>query len=381
MTSPHSSAALRDRNRKLVFDALRSFGPSGEASQADVARHTSLAPATVSTNVRELEAAGLITVTAGAGRRGAVLRIDPGAGMVGGIDFGHSHVRVSLADLGGTITASATAPIADDHDSNDGLALANDLLDGLRAQADPSLTLHAMGVGLPAPIGANGVIDSGSILPGWVGIHAREAVQRRFGVPTIVDNDANLGALAEFAVGAGRPYSSVAFIKVSSGIGAGIVLDGHIFRGGIATAGELGHLTMQEDGPLCRCGSRGCLESYAGGASLVRQYRTIAPDLTVSEFVGRATDGDVGARRLIEDAGRHLGRAAASLAQILGPEAIVVGGDLAEAGDLLLDGVREGLRRHALESIAAHTAVVQADLADRSAAIGAVLMALEAVDV
>lgn len=378
MASPHSSAALRARNRKLVFDALRS---AGDASQADIARSTSLAPATVSANVRELEASGLITVTAGSGRRGAVLRINRAAGLVGGIDFGHSHVRVSLADLGGTILASSTSSIPEDQDSRDGLDLASALLEELRSETGSGLTLHAMGVGLPAPIGADGVIDSGSILPGWVGISARDAVQARFGVPTLVDNDANLGALAEYSVGAGRDTSALAFIKVSSGIGAGIVLDGAVFRGGIATAGELGHLTMNEEGPLCRCGSRGCLESYAGGASLVRQYSAIAGELSVPDFVARAAGGDLGARRLIEDAGRHLGRAAASLAQILGPEIIVVGGDLAEAGDLLLDGVREGLRRHALESIATRTTVAQAELADRSSAIGAVLLALDAVDV
>ncbi|MBM9462326.1 ROK family transcriptional regulator [Aeromicrobium sp. YIM 150415] len=378
MTGRHTTAALRARNRRLVFDTVRR---GGEVSQAEIARRTSLAPATVSTLVRELERTGLVDVVAGAGRRGAVVRIDRSAGLVGGIDFGHEHVRVCLADLGGTILCSETQAFADDHDYRDALKVAHELLDQLLDAHDPSLTLHALGVGLPAPISDDGIINSGSILPGWVGVHAAAAVEERFGVPVRVDNDANLGALAEFTHGAGGEVRTMAYLKVSSGIGAGLVLDGQVFHGGLGTAGELGHLTMDEDGPLCRCGSRGCLEAYAGGASLVEQFSTFATDLTVHEFVSRALDGDLGARRLIEDAGRHLGRAAATLAQIVGPELIVVGGDLAEAGELLLDGLRDGLRRHALEPIAQRTHVARATLGDQSCAAGAVLAALDALDV
>ncbi|MFD1859209.1 ROK family transcriptional regulator [Aeromicrobium camelliae] len=378
MTGRHTTAALRAQNRRLVFEALQH---GGEVSQAEIARSTSLAPATVSNIVKELVAGGVVDTVAGAGRRGAVVRVARSAGIVAGVDFGHAHVRVCLADLGGTILGSELAPLDNDHDYRDGLKLAQSMLERLVEQLDTAVPLRSVGVGLPAPISADGIINSGSILPGWIGVDAQLAVSELFGVPARVDNDANLGALAEYAEGAGRGVRSMAYLKISSGIGAGLVLDGKIFRGGIGTAGELGHLTMDEDGPLCRCGSRGCLEAYAGGTSLTQQFSSFESGLTVREFVSRAVEGDLGARRLIEDAGRHLGRAAAALAQILGPELIVVGGDMAEAGELLLAGVRDGLRRHALEPIALRTEVARATLGDRSPAVGAVRAALEAVTI
>jgi len=374
MSSPGTPSSLRAANETRVVRALRQHQ---ELSQADIARDTGLAPATVSNIVKDLVAAGLLTTTGGAGRRGATVAISRRAGLVGGIDFGHSHVQVSLGDLGGRVLVTAQESLDNDHDHEDGLALAHRMLDRLMEAEPDAGTLHAVGIGLPAPLGADGVIDSGSILPGWVGVHAAMAGEKELGVPTRADNDANLGALAEHAVGAGRGTSSMAYLKLSSGVGCGLVLDGRVYRGGIGTAGELGHMTMDETGPLCRCGSRGCLEAYVGGTALTSQFAPIRAELTVREFVARANAGDNGAQRLIEDAGRYLGRAAAALANVLGPALLVIGGDLSDAGAPLIDGVRDGLRRHALAPVAAQVRVERAALGARSSSIGSVLYALE----
>ncbi len=378
MSAPGSTASLRTANQNRVVEALRA---NAELSQAEISRLTELAPATVSNIVRVLSAAGFLEQTGGAGRRGATVRISRGAGMVAGVDFGHSHVQVTLGDLAGQVIATKQRPLDNNHLHRDGLALADKLLAALMKKERATRSqLRAVGLGLPAPVGRDGVIDSGSILPGWVGVGAAEAAAEVFGVPVVADNDANLGALAESRVGAGMGRESMVYLKVASGVGAGIVLDGRIYRGGLGTAGEIGHITMDENGPLCRCGSRGCLEAYVGGVSLVNQLAPLQPEITMAGLVGLVLAEDVGARRLIEDAGRYLGRAAAIVANIVGPELIIVGGSLAAAGDFLLDGVSDGLRRYALEPVEREIGVTRAALGDQSSAVGAILLALDAVE-
>ena len=164
-------------------------------------------------------------------------------------------------------------------------------------------------------------------------------------MPVIADNDANLGALAELTWGAARGFSDVIYIKVASGVGAGLVVNGELYRGAAGTAGEIGHMTLDERGAVCRCGNRGCLETIVGGEALLRLLGpTHGPDLTLPEMVRRALDGDPASRRVVVDAGRSLGIAVASLCNLLAPAAVVIGGELATAGDLLLDPIREALR-------------------------------------
>nr|MDT0666121.1 ROK family protein [Micromonospora sp. DSM 115978] len=156
-----------------------------------------------------------------------------------------------------------------------------------------------------------------------------------------VDNDANLGALAELTWGAGRGASGVAYIKAATGVGAGMVVDGRIHRGHTGTAGEIGHTTVDEHGPVCRCGNRGCLETFVGTRILLDMLRAShGPDLSVLGMLALARDGDAGCQRVVADAGRAIGVAVANLCNLVNPELVVVGGDLAAAGDLLLDPLR-----------------------------------------
>ena len=380
MSAPGSTASLRTANQRRVVAALRAAKES-ELSQAEISRATELAPATVSNIVKGLSAAGFLESESGAGRRGATVKIARGAGLVAGLDFGHTHLQIALGDLSGDVLGTIARPLKNDHDHAEGLTLAAELLDTLLAgQGAERSELRAVGMGLPAPISNSGTIDSGSILPGWVGVDAAAVARAKFGVSTLVDNDANLGALAEHALGVGVGSTSMAYLKISSGVGCGLILEGKVFRGGLGTAGEIGHLTMDENGPLCRCGSRGCLEAYVGTEALIAQFAGRQPDITATELIALALDGDTGAQRLIEDSGRYLGRAAAILANVLGLELIVIGGDMIAAGDLLFDGVRNGIRRHALEPVAKTVRVEQAALGDMSSAIGSLLFALEAVE-
>src|SRR5690349_12191749 len=204
-------------------------------------------------------------------------------------------------------------------------------------------------MGLPGPIDRRtGTVGSSVIVQGWAGLNAAEELTRRIDFHVSVDNDANLGALAEVTLGAGRGLQDVIYVKVSSGIGAGLVLGGRLHHGATGIAGEIGHVQVRQDGAVCRCGNRGCLETVASaGALLESLHPTHGSDLTVRAMLELARSGNPGAQRVIKDAGWAIGRAIADLSNSLNPEAIVVGGDLSAAGAPLLDGIRESVDRYA----------------------------------
>lgn len=380
--APGSTASLRPANQQRVLDALRARVPSderGSFTQAELARVTALAPATVSNIVRELAAMGVVATVSGSGRRGTTVRLARAAGIVAGVDFGHSHVSVAIGDLAGTLIGEQRHPLdtALPHDA--GLEAARSLLqEVLAAQEHTIEDVRRIGLGLPAPISEN-VVRSTSILPGWVGINAREAAGEVFGVPVHIENDANLGALAEHRRGVAHGHDTAVFVKISSGVGAGLILNNELFHGTGGTAGEIGHLTLDEQGPLCRCGSRGCLEAYASIGTVQTMLANQLPDASLDEIVAAARVGNVAAVRTLEDAGLHLGRGLASVVNVINPALVVVGGDMARAREFLLDPVRIGLRRHALDAVA-DTPVVASALGERASLVGAVILAAEGIE-
>jgi predicted NBD/HSP70 family sugar kinase len=243
-------------------------------------------------------------------------------------------------------------------------------------------------MGLPCPI-SDGIVMSAGIMPAWVGVNARQVAESRLGMKVHIDNDANLGALGEHRRGVGRGHANVVFVKVSSGVGAGLILDHQVFRGTHGIAGEIGHLTFDEQGPLCRCGSRGCLEAYAatGPALEMMASQMTLPEQTeddtdragIDAVIEAAKQGSVAARRVFEDAGLHLGWGLATMTNLLNPGVIAIGGDMSHAGDLLLDSARVGLRRHGLAG-AGSTPIKVAHLGDRASIVGGLMLAIDATD-
>jgi len=376
--SDGSLASLRRLNRQRVIDALRTHGT---ISRAEIARRTGLSRSTVSSLVSDLQSDGLLTERAepGAahgeqgGRPPILLSFEASAGVALGIGFDHDNVRVALADLSSTILAERAVTIDTDHEAQEGLDVALAIVEELLAEAgvDRSRVIGA-GLGLPGPVDQiDGVIGSSVILPGWVGVAAEEELRRRLDVPVSVDNDANLGALGELAYGAGRGATDMVYIKITSGIGAGLILDGRLYRGWGGMAGEFGHVLVAGDGDVCRCGNRGCLETAASTTALLELLRRSHGEITVAEMIAMAKAGDLRARRVIADAGRVVGIAAAGLLNVLNPQRLVIGGDLAPAGDLLLDEVREALRRTALPTAADQATVVAGELGERAEVLGA----------
>jgi predicted NBD/HSP70 family sugar kinase len=380
-SAPGSTSTLRVANRRRVLDLLRSGldGRVGEEhgayTQAAIARTTGLAPATVSNIVRDLAATGLVAVDPGSGRRGSSVRLAPSAGTVAGVDFGHSHVAVAVGDLTGQILAEERRPLASVHHHAEVLAVVAEMLQALSAGHSD---VRHVGLGLPAPV-TDEVVRSASIFPGWDGVNARQVAEARLGTPVSVENDANLGALAEHRQGVGRGHDSSVFVKISSGVGAGIVLDNRLYHGSGGTAGEIGHLTLDDQGPLCRCGSRGCLEAYTSSGPVLEMMAAQLPGADLDDIFAAAQHGNIAAQRALEDAGLHLGWALASIVNLINPAVVVVGGDMARAGEALLASARVGLRRHALDSVAM-TPVLGSHLGERASLVGAVLLAAEKVE-
>ena len=382
MRTDGSLEALRERNKRSLVEALRR---RGTASRSDLAHETGLSRTTVATLVTDLQASGLVveqapelTPSAGRGRPAGVLRLDPSAGAAVGIHFDHHQLRVAVADLSSRILAEQTLGLDVDHDAATALDAASSLVDQVLAEAHVDRT-QVIGVGgaLSGPIGSDGMVGPTVILPSWLGLNAAEELSQRLGMPAIVDNDANLGALAEHAFGAARGLSDVIYVMVRSGVGAGIVMGDRLHRGVTGYAGELGHVFVKEGGAVCRCGNRGCLETVASTDAILGLLRPAHGGELDADGLGRlVADDDLGARRVVGDAGREIGRVVAGLCNVLSPAAIVVGGDLGALGDPLLDGIQESLERYVLPTVRAGLELKPGVLGERAELLGALAVVI-----
>jgi predicted NBD/HSP70 family sugar kinase/biotin operon repressor len=377
-----SLGALRERNRLRVVDALRE---RGAISRADIARQTGLSRSTVSSLVADLQAAGLVVereVAAGprgpeGGRPPVLIALDQSAGALVGIDFGHSHARIAVADLSFTVLAERVAEIDVDTAGHDALDLAAGVAAQLLEEAgvDGGRVLAA-GMGLPGPIDrGTGLVHSRAILPSLDGIDTAAEMEQRLGLPVHLDNDANVGALGESTFGAGAGVEVMAYLRLSAGIGAGLVIGGRPFRGARGVAGEIGHVLVDPQGPICRCGNRGCLETFASPPALCELLRRSHGPITVPRLLALAADGDAGCRRVIHDAGRVVGRAVADLCNFINPDLVVVGGELSAAGDLLLDPIRDAVSRFAIPAASEDVRITAGVLGERAEVLGALALA------
>ncbi len=380
-----SLESLRELNRLRVVDALRRHGT---LSRADIARITWLSRSTISTLVADLHSRGFVIERADAddgprapalGRPPVLLRLDPSAGIAAGVDFDHTHVRVAVSDLSRAVVAEGVEDLDVDHDAHRSLDIAVDLV--RRALEDAGVDadrLLAVGVALAAPVDqVDGRLYESAILADWTGIDVAGELRSRLGVPVHLDNDANLGALAEVTLGAGQSARTAVYVQLSSGIGAGLIVDGRPFRGATGTAGEIGHVTVDEDGDLCRCGNRGCLETLASGPALLKavEERRGSP-VTLTEVIELAAGGDGEVLAVVEQLGRCVGRVVGQICDVLNPEMVVIGGDLSAAGELLVGPLRDTVMQVALPPTTRRLQVVAGELGDRANVLGALALAI-----
>ena len=376
--TPGSQTSLREANRARILDSLKRHG---HLTQVELAGSTGLSPATVSNIVKELAASGVLmtSVTSRSGRRATEVTLARKLGLVAGLHFSARHLRVAISDIGRTVIAEHHVPLALDHRHDRELdratLLLGDMLDSVNASFSDVL---GVGVALPAPIDrTTGMISTPGLLRGWEGIAIAEALENRLERPVFVDNEANLGALAEVRAGAARGTRGAAYIRVGHTISAGLIIDGSVFHGVTGKAGQIGHVTIDENGPICKCGSRGCLDTLAGGPALLELFRDDPSVQRIRDLLLRADAGDASSKRVIADAGRHIGIAVASLSNLFDPETLVIGGELAQAGETLLAPLRHALERSALAGGQGVPEVVQGQLGDQAELIGCLALAIE----
>lgn len=367
-------------SRALLLDALRR---SDALTQVELTHATGLSPGTVSAVVAALEAERVVRVapTTRSGRRARSVSLATPGGVLAGVHCYLDEARVVL-DLGDGVPVERTVPLPGGHRAESAVQAARALLDALLRDTgtDPA-AVAAVGVGVPAPVEVRtGRVAGSGVRTGWGGmVAAPELLAPAPGVPVVFDNDGNLGALAEARLGAGRGCPTVVHLALSEGVSGGIVVGGEIVHGRTGTAGELGHLTIDPDGPVCSCGNRGCLQVYAGSAGVLDLLLASHGPMTLPEVLALAAEGDPGCRRVLSDVGRHLGTALASVCTVLDPDVLVVGGVLAAAGDLLLDPLREVLAERTAVTSGAVVDVVAGHLGLAAPARGALLLARDAV--
>lgn len=381
------SLALRDLNRLRVIESI--YRHPG-CSRTDIARRTGLSRGTVSTVADELGRAELIREHTppsapddkqrprGTGRPPTLLALVPRAAFAIGIDVGHQHVRVIVCDLAGEPVAEQWSPAQVDDAPTQTLDLAHDLVrQALRDAAVRPDRLLGVGIGLAAPINAStGEVEADGILPGWRGVAPALELQQRLGVPVQLANDADVGALGEKVFGAGQGVDDLIYIRLSAGVGAGLILAGQPYRGARGIAGEIGHVCVKPDGLICRCGNRGCLETVASPVAVTRLLEHVLDRPTTDELLGLIAAGDRPALRAVADAGQAVGVVVSWIVNVLNPELVVVGGELAAAGDVLLDPIRAGIHRHSVAAADAMVEVVTGVLGERAEVLGAAALML-----
>ncbi|GAA3939539.1 ROK family transcriptional regulator [Microbacterium soli] len=357
----------------------------GSLTQVELVAVTGLSAASVSNIVKELSAAGVLRTSPSirSGRRATLVSFARAVGLVAGIHVAARHLRVLVADVNGTVLGENHMPLARDHRADNELDRASLLLSDILVNLESGMDeLRGVGVAVSAPIDrASGRVAGRGILRGWTGVDIVEVVHRRLRQPVFLDNASNLAALAEARLGAARGRQNVIVLDIGEGIGAGLLLEGRVLRGHNGIAGELGHTVIAEDGPLCRCGNRGCLEAIAGGPAILERLGDEGGITKVVDVVVHAMAGDDDCIRALAEAGRHIGVAAGNLCNLFDPERIVVGGDLARAGELLLGPIRMAMESTTILTGAAVPDVVQAQLGLDAAVMGAAVRAIDETNV
>lgn len=313
------------------------------------------------------------------------------------MDVGGTKQTVALADGEGQIQVQQRRPTERESGAEGGIEVLLEMAHEVVAEAGLTLTEVArVGIGFGGPVDVRtGTVLLSHHVPGWENVPLRAIMEEKLGLPTVVDNDANAGTLGEARFGAGRGAEDLVYINIGTGIGGGIMVKGQLVRGVTTTAGEIGHTTVKEDGPLCTCGKRGCLESICSGDSIGRRAReavTAQPNagralveaaggqvgaITSETVFAVAAQGDALAQALVDETVHYLALAIGNLLNLLNPELVIIGGGLSEVGDILFVPLRQAVREIALEVPYRAAHIVPAELGYEAGILGAVALALE----
>lgn len=392
-----SKQLIRDLNVSTVVDTIRRHEP---ISRAELAERTRLGKSTVTGIVNELLRNGFLVevgaAESGGGRPRVLLRLNSQARYTVGVKLAPTSVTTALTDLHAQVVQRVGHQVLPEKGSE---AIIADLVGGIREvmagqRVDPAAVI-GIGVVLPGLVDQHTGVSLSSYFLNWRDIPLKAVLEKELGLPVFVDNDANAYALAEHWYGAGQGSVNMLGVTVGIGIGSGIIIGGQLYRGGSKGAGELGHITIDCNGPQCACGNHGCVEAFASDAGIARFAReavqaqpgsllsglaSAGEQITREVVAAAARQGDRAARQALAEAGRYLGIGLANAVNLLNPDCIVVGGEaVAQAGELLLEPVRQGLRERAFSVLADDIRVVPATLGQDAWLVGAATVVLEEV--
>lgn len=306
-----------------------------------------------------------------------------------GIDVGGTNVKIALVDDKGSIIYSNSVPTRAEMGYE---YTVNNIKQAIRDLMTESKVTDIEGIGFDFPGQIdykNGVVRLAPNIPGWVNVPIAKIIEDEFKIPTRIDNDVHCAALGELNYGAGKGCENFICMTVGTGIGSGIVINGKLVRGASNAAGELGHIKLQmHDGPLCGCGDYGCLEAFASAPAIVAmaedyikggkstKYREMANggDITAFIVAEAAKQGDPVAKRIFTIMGERIGFGLASVVNLLNPEKIIIGGGVADAGEILFDPIRETIKKRAMSVAGSAVEVVPAKLGNTAGVIGASIL-------
>jgi predicted NBD/HSP70 family sugar kinase len=381
------SELVRPSQRKV----LEALSWSTTLTRAALAEQLGVPKATLAGLVDSLIGKGLVVESEAStnarrpGRPAKVLMLAGPRPLVGALVFSGGMLTAAVLTYAGDVVSRASAPVGgwvhDEVVTGPGPGL---LQDALREAGVAGGQLRMVVVGIPAPVMPRGepvpraTAGQGADRPGYVQWPSNDLaveMERLVGVTTVVENDANLGALAEATFGAGLGTSSFLYLRLAHGVGAGLMVGGKLHRGATGFAGELGHVQVSDDGPLCACGGRGCLHGILGDALVRAVQPAYDRPLTFHDVLDLAAGGDSGPRRVLEDLGRTIGRPLADFATLFNPGAIIVDGGFAPAAEYLVAGIREAVDRYAAPVAARAVSVIAGALGDDVELLGAAALA------
>jgi glucokinase-like ROK family protein len=379
MTRPDS------RSQVALLRVLRDEGPRSRAELGDL---TGLTRPKLMAEIARLEQLGLVRhggqAASRGGRRSTMVSIDPHVRFVA-VAIGATSIDVAVTDghLGILDRRSEAADVR--QGPKVVLRRVAELVNKLRAEHGKALT--GIGIGVPGPVRfPDGVLVSPPLMPGWNRYPVRDNFARKYGCPVLVDNDVNVMAVGEQWGGVARSVDNFLFVKIGTGIGCGIVVHGEVYRGIDGCAGDIGHINVDPDGPVCACGNTGCLDSVFSGAALSRDATAAAGSgsspvlaarleqhgtVTPIDVADAAAEGDPVAVRLIRQGGRRLGLVLSGLVGFMNPSLIVIGGGLSNLGHVLLADIRGVVYRRSLPMASGNLPIVLSELGETAGVIGA----------
>ncbi|KAA9380627.1 ROK family transcriptional regulator [Microbispora amethystogenes] len=371
---------------------LRLLRQDGARSRAELGEVVRLSASKLALELDRLTQLGLVEsgglAASRGGRRSGIVRLASDLRFVG-VDIGATSIDVGVTngelEVLGHLSKPADVREGPEAVLDQTMELVGKLLTG--ETADMHGVIHGIGLGVPGPVSFRDRTPvSPPIMPGWDRFPVRESLTREFGCPVLVDNDVNIMALGELHAGLARSVDDFLLVKIGTGIGCGIVVDGEIYRGVTGSAGDIGHIRVDEDGPLCTCGNTGCLEAYFGGAALARDALAAARSgesafladrlahegaLTAEDVGAAAGSGDAAAVRMVREGGRHVGLVLASLVSFFNPGLVIIGGGVAGLGHALLAEVRSVVYQRSLPLATGNLPIVLSELGGTAGIVGA----------